>query len=91
MCELLNTLDRPYFIERVALDGVAGIRNARRAVLEAFRAQVEGKGYSFVEILAACPTYQRLTPSEAMRFVGGAISAAFPVRPFRVNGEKVDA
>ena len=91
MCELLNTLSPPFFIERVALDGPAGVRQARKAILDAFRAQVENKGYSFVEVLSPCPIYQRCSPVEALEFVKGPMASYFPVRVFRRNGEKVDA
>lgn len=91
MCELLNTLDQPVFIARVALDGPEGIRSARQALAEAFRMQEENRGYSFVEALAACPTYQTGAPSTAMRFVAGDMRRAFPVRVFRRNGKVLDA
>lgn len=90
MCELLNTLELPYYIERVALDGPAGVRKAKNAVLTAFKAQVENKGYSFVEILSPCPTYQRLSPVQALEFVGGEMAEYFPVKVFRKNGEPVN-
>ena len=79
VCEMLNTLDQPYYIERVALDGPAGVRKARQAILKVFEAQVEDRGYSFVEILSPCPTYQRLAPPEAMQFVGNQMAGYFPV------------
>jgi 2-oxoglutarate ferredoxin oxidoreductase subunit beta len=91
MCELLNTLDEPYYIERVALDGPKGVRRARKALMTAFTAQVNGKGYSFVEILSPCPTYQRRSPVEAMEFVGKEMASHFPVRAFRREGKVVDA
>ncbi len=91
VCELINTLDRPYYIERVALDGPAGIRKTRAAILTAFRAQLDNKGYTFVEILSPCPVYQRLTPVEAFGFVGRQMAEAFPVRAFRKEGRMVDA
>jgi 2-oxoglutarate ferredoxin oxidoreductase subunit beta len=91
MCELLNSLDLPFHIERVALDGPEGVRRTRRAILAAFRAQVENKGYSFVEILAACPTYQRCVPSDAFRFVHDSMVPVFPVKLFRKEGKPVHA
>lgn len=91
MCELLNTLDRPYYIERVALDGVAGVRRTRRALHRALAAQVENRGYCFVEILAPCPTYQRCSPVEALRFVGREMALQFPVHVFREEGRIVEA
>jgi 2-oxoglutarate ferredoxin oxidoreductase subunit beta len=89
MCEMLNTLEMPYYIERVAIDGAAGVRRTRKALLTAFRAQVENKGYSFVEVLSACPTYQRLSPVESLRFVHDEMAAYFPLRVFRKEGAVV--
>jgi 2-oxoglutarate ferredoxin oxidoreductase subunit beta len=91
MCELLNTLDLPYYIERVAIDGPAGVRRTRRALRRAFEVQVRDQGYSFVEILSPCPVYQRRTPVEALKFVGNEMAAHFPVRVFRREGRRTDA
>ena len=91
VCEMLNTLGKPYYIERVALDGPAGVRKARKAVETALRAQMDNKGYSFVEILSPCPVYQRLSPVDALKFVGTEMASYFPVRVFRSQGEIVHA
>lgn len=87
MCELLNTLAAPYFIERVALDSAAGVRRTRKAITTAFKAQLDRKGYSFVEILSPCAIYQRCTPVEALRFVREQMIPGFPVRMFRDEGK----
>jgi len=91
LCELLNTLDAPYHIERVALDSPKGVRRTRKALKVAFQAQVDNKGYSFVEVLTACPTYQRLSPVKALSFVGNEMSEAFPPGIFRREGQRTDA
>ncbi|MBI2442246.1 MAG: 2-oxoglutarate oxidoreductase [Lentisphaerae bacterium] len=91
MCELLNTLDQPYYIERVALDSHAGVLATKKALRTAFQAQVEGRGYSFVEILSACPTYFHRSPLESLKFVGGEMAKQFPVRIFRKEGVALHA
>lgn len=90
VCEIINTLDMPYYIERVALDSVQGILRTKKALLTAFRAQMDGKGYSFVEILSPCPTYFRLSPKDSMQFVKNGLSRYFPVRVFRKDGVKIN-
>jgi 2-oxoglutarate ferredoxin oxidoreductase subunit beta len=90
VCEMLNTLDKPYYIERVALDGPAGIRKTKKAIKTAFEAQLAGKGYTFVEILSPCPTYQKKTPVGALDFVKGPMQDVFPVKVFRKDGEKIN-
>jgi 2-oxoglutarate/2-oxoacid ferredoxin oxidoreductase subunit beta len=89
VCELLNTLANPYHIERVALDGPAGVRRTRKALMNAFKAQVENKGYSLIEILSPCPVHLRCTPVEALKFVKEQMAAYFPVKVFRQNGQPV--
>lgn len=89
ICELINTLDAPWHIERVALDGPAGIRKARKALLTAFKGQIEGKGYSLVEILSPCPIHMRLSPKDAVRFIKEGMIPAFPLGVFRSEGKAV--
>ena len=91
MCELLNTLELPYYIERVAIDGPDGVMRASAAIRTAFQAQVEGRGYSFVEVLSPCPTYQRCSPLQALQFVAQSMAPVFPVQAFRVKGKPVHA
>jgi len=90
VCELLNTLDRPFYIERVALDSVQGILRTKKALLTAFKAQIDGKGYSFVEILSPCPTYFHLTPRDSLQYVKKVLSRHFPVRIFRKEGVAIN-
>jgi 2-oxoglutarate ferredoxin oxidoreductase subunit beta len=87
MCELINTLAKPYYIERVALDGARGVMAAKRAIQRAFTAQIENKGYTFVEILSPCPIYQRISPVEALQFVGKKLAHDFPTGVFRKEGK----
>ena len=87
MCELLNTLDKPYYIERVAIDGPSGVVSTKNAIRESFTAQVDGMGYSFVEILSPCPVYQRVSPVDSLKFVSEQMATYFPVRVFRRKGE----
>ncbi len=91
MCELLNTLERPYYIERVALDGPQGVLATKKALRLALTAQMQGKGYSFVEILSPCPTYFRLTPAQSLAFVKKSMVPVFPVKLFRQEGVAIHA
>ncbi len=91
ICEMLNTLTKPYYIERVALDGPQGVRNTKKAIKTALEAQVKNKGYTFVEILSPCPTYLRCSPVESLKFVKDKMAKQFPVRIFRKEGEIVNA
>jgi len=78
--ELLALLPGAIYIERCALSGPGRIRQARRAIKHAFELQVQGaKGLSLVELLSACPTYWRMTPSESMEWIEHEMSQVFPL------------
>ena len=62
VCEMLSTLNGPSYIERVALDSVPHIKDAKRAIKKAFQNQIDGKGFSLVEILSTCPTNWGMNP-----------------------------
>ncbi len=83
VCELLNTLDAPVFLERCSIHDVKHIRQAKKAVLKAFQNQVEGKGFSLVEILSTCPTNWRVDPATACKFVEEKMVPVFPLGNFR--------
>ena len=79
ICELLSTLDAPAYIERVAVNNVAHVRQAKKAILKAFRNQVEGKGFSLVEVVSTCPTNWGLTPDKACAFVEEKMIPFYPL------------
>ncbi|MEA2038119.1 MAG: thiamine pyrophosphate-dependent enzyme [Nanoarchaeota archaeon] len=69
VCELLATLDGTTYIERVAVDTPANVIKAKAAIKKAFQYQIEGKGFTFVEVLAMCPTNWKVSTSESLNFV----------------------
>lgn len=81
--ELLATLDAPAYIERVAVNSVAHVRQAKKAILKAFRNQVEGKGFSLVEVVSTCPTNWGLTPEKACQFVEEKMIPFYPLGCFK--------
>jgi 2-oxoisovalerate ferredoxin oxidoreductase beta subunit len=77
--ELLATLEGPTYIERVALYDNKSRMRARKAVRKALQNQVEGRGFSLVEVLSPCPTGWGLQPVEATRWVEENLVKAFPL------------
>ena len=83
VCELLNTLEAPVFIERVSLGSTKHIMAAAKTIRRAVENQVKGLGFSFVEVLSPCPTIWKLEPVDAQRFVRDEMAQLFPVANFR--------
>lgn len=83
VAELLSTLECPYYIERVAVNNVKNVKRAEKAIKRAFQNQIEGKGYSFVEVVAACPTNWHMAPVEANKWVDQAMIPYYPLGVYR--------
>ncbi len=81
--EMLATLDGPSYVERVSVADVPNIKKAKKAIEKAFRNQAEGKGFSFVEVLCACPTNWHMTPLQAVEYVKGDMTKIFPLGVFK--------
>ncbi len=91
MCELIDQLQAPVFIERVSVSDIAHIRKARKAIRKALEVQRDGKGYAFVEILSNCPTNLKQTTQASIDWVNNDMAGEFPVRQFRDRSEEVEA
>ena len=77
--ELLATLDGPTYIERVALYDSKSRMKARKAVRKALTNQLEGRGFSLIEVLSPCPTGWGLTPNDSCDWVRDSLMKAFPL------------
>jgi 2-oxoisovalerate ferredoxin oxidoreductase beta subunit len=82
VCELLATLDAPVHIERVGLGDTKQIIQAQRAITRAIENQVNGLGFSFIEVLSPCPTIWKQSPVDAQRWVREVMEKTFPLGVF---------
>ncbi len=85
MSEMLAQLEAPAYITRQAVFDVRHVQMARKAILKAFRNQIDGKGFSLVEIVAACPTNLRMSPAEASKWVAEQALKYFPLGDLKVR------
>ena len=79
VAEMMAGLDGPVYVERVALFDAKNRVKAEKAIKKAIRLQVEGKGFSFVEVLAECPTHLKMTPAESEKWVKNEMLPIFPL------------
>ncbi len=87
--EMLAVLDGPVYIERVSLDSPKNVIAAKKAVQKAFRMQIEGLGFSFVEALSMCPTDWGMTPIQAVDWVRNHMMKYYPLGVFK-NKSRTD-
>lgn len=83
--EMLATLDGPAYIARVSLHDPAHVLRARKSLLRAFRAQMEGRGFSMVEMLSTCNVNWGCSPEEALDWVRERMIPIFPLGEFKVS------
>lgn len=88
VAEMLATIDGAGFVERVSVNSPNRIRSAKKAIMKAFRFQIDKKGFSFVEVLSTCPTNWGLTPVEAMKWVDDEMVRYFPLGRMRDDDGK---
>ncbi|MCF7687535.1 MAG: 2-oxoacid:acceptor oxidoreductase family protein [Cephaloticoccus sp.] len=79
MAELIASLDGPVYVERVALYSARERVKARKAIKKAISNQIEGRGYSFVEIISECPTHLKMSPQQAVEWVKTKMAPVFPL------------
>lgn len=87
MSELLSTLDGAAYIVRRSLHDIANIRKAKKAILTALKVQMNGMGFSMVELLSSCPTNWGLEPVEALHWIESNMIPAFPLGDYKVIEE----
>ena len=79
MCEILNQLTAPYYLERTSCNNPANVNKTKAAIKKAFQNQLDGKGFSMVEIVTSCPTNWGLDTIEALDFLENNILKEFPL------------
>ena len=79
VCELLSSLDGPAYLERVTVDTPKHVRQAKRAIKKAFQNQIDGIGYSLVEVVSTCPTNWGLTPQDSFEWMRENMRPDYPL------------
>jgi 2-oxoglutarate ferredoxin oxidoreductase subunit beta len=84
MSEVLAQLPGAAYVVRRSLHDVKNIRMAKKAVLTALKAQINGLGFSMVELLSSCPTNWGLSPSQSLEWIEHHLVPYYPVGDFKV-------
>lgn len=77
--EMLGTVDGAAYVERVSVDSVKNVRRTKKAILKAFQAQIDGLGFSMIEIISTCPTNWGLDPTEALDWIREHMLPVYPL------------
>ena len=88
VCEMLSQLEGPEYLERVTVNSVKTVRAAKKAIEKAFRNQIEGKGFSLIEVLSACPTNWGMTPQDALKWIEDKMIPYYPLGVYKDRSGK---
>ncbi len=83
VCEMLSQVDGATYLERVAVNNVKNIKKAKKAILKAFKNQIEGKGFSLIEVLSTCPTNWGLSPKDAIKWLDENMETYYPLGVYK--------
>jgi len=83
MCELISQLDGATYVARRSLHNPAEIRKAKKAIKQAFENQLNGFGFSMVELLSSCPTNWDIAPANALKFIETHMVPVYPLGDYK--------
>ncbi len=90
VCELLSEVEGAEYLERVAVNNVKNIKKAKAAIKKAFQNQIDGKGFSLVEVVSTCPTNWGMTPDQALKWVEETMIPYYPLGVYKDRSAKGD-
>ena len=79
MCEILNQLTAPTYLVRTSCNTPANVNKTKQAIHKAFQNQLDGKGFSMVEIVTSCPTNWGLDPMKSLEYIEEKMLPEFPL------------
>ena len=83
VCEMLATLQAPAYLERVTVNKVKNVVQAKKAIKKAFQNQIDGKGFNLIEVVSACPTNWGMTPQKALEWVESDMLPYYPIGVYK--------
>ena len=83
MAEIMANLKGVVFSFRGAVNSLKNFNKTRRAMIKGIENQMEDKGYSFIEVLSACPPCHHIKPTAGMKYVEEVLMKEFPIGEFK--------
>lgn len=81
--EMLATLDGVALAQRVTVDTPRNVLAAKRAIKKAFEYQMEGLGYTIIEIVSTCPTNWGMSPVASLEWMRNEMLPVYPLGVYR--------
>ncbi|MDR0401468.1 MAG: hypothetical protein LBH27_00450 [Endomicrobium sp.] len=88
LSELLSTLDGVIYLERASIHSPKNIINAKKAIKKSFKHQINGDGFSMIEIVSSCPVGWNMLPIESLKWIENVFLKSFPLGIIKNNINK---
>lgn len=86
IAEMLSTIEGARYVARFSLHNPANIQRAKQGIKKAFQYQMDGKGFSLVELLSTCSTNWGMTPQKALEWLESNMIPVYPLGEFKDEG-----
>jgi len=83
MAELAAAIKGVAFSARGAVNNIKNFHQTKSYLKRALQKQMDGVGFSFLEILSACPTGWHMSPLESLKWMEGQMIPQFPLGEFK--------
>jgi 2-oxoglutarate ferredoxin oxidoreductase subunit beta len=83
VCELLSGLRGVAYLERTAVNSPQNVIKTKRAIKRAFEYQLEGRGFTLVEMVSQCPTGWGKLPTDAVKWLDEEMNQYFPLGVYK--------
>ncbi|HXZ91147.1 MAG TPA: thiamine pyrophosphate-dependent enzyme [Candidatus Dormibacteraeota bacterium] len=84
MAEVIASISKNSYVARAALNNVRNIMNAKKSIKRAFETQQAGLGFSFVEMLSACPIGWQMTPLQSLEWIEKEMISQYPLGEMKI-------
>ncbi|MCK5118545.1 MAG: 2-oxoglutarate oxidoreductase [Candidatus Latescibacteria bacterium] len=79
VCELLSSLEGAVYLTRTTITSPKHVHATKRAIRKAIELQMQGAGFTLVEVLSTCPTNWRMNPLQAMEWIEKEMASYYPL------------
>lgn len=83
VCEVLDSLETPTYLARYSCNTPQNVIKTKAAIKKAFQNQIDGKGFSLVEIVTSCPTNWGMNELDALDYLEEKMFKEYPLGVIR--------
>ena len=83
MCEILDRLEAPAYLVRTSCNNPTNVMKTKKSIKKAFQNQLDGKGFSMVEIVTGCPTNWGMDALQSLEYIEEKMLKEFPLGVIR--------